>query len=67
MSSNTTKAACRASFITRRACIAISCGVFAPPPASLATCTSRGTTSAVVARGAAARHVMHAQIFARTP
>ncbi|KAE8952053.1 hypothetical protein PR002_g32787 [Phytophthora rubi] len=64
MSSNTTKAACRAGFITRRACIAISCGVFAPPSA---TCTSRITTSAVVARGAAARHVMRAQIFARTP
>ncbi|KAE8983113.1 hypothetical protein PF010_g17260 [Phytophthora fragariae] len=43
------KAACRTEgFIKRRACIAISCGVLAPPPARLATCTSTGTTSAVV-------------------
>ncbi|KAE9349115.1 hypothetical protein PF008_g7059 [Phytophthora fragariae] len=48
----------------RRCCIAISCGVLAPPSASLATCTSTGTTSPVVSRGVAARHVIRAQVCA---
>ncbi|KAE8913222.1 hypothetical protein PF005_g25877 [Phytophthora fragariae] len=59
------KAACRTEgFIKRRTCIAISCGALAPPPARLATCTNTGTTSAVVARNVADRHVIRGQICA---